>query len=107
MKLDLTASLTTLDGTELRADPERPLTLREAIRGALEAQPFEMSPDGARRPRPPTMKEVMDRLEIATKLREAGEALDLTEDEVGLIQEAVLVAYTMPVAMAVVARLKA
>ncbi len=102
MKIALATVHSTLDGTELRLDHQTPMTLRHAIRTALEAQPVETGRTGERQARPPTMKEVMDRLEIATKLHEARDEIDLTDAEVSLVQEAALVAYTMPVAMAFV-----
>lgn len=108
MRLDLSAPAQTVDGVPLMLAPERPATLRDILTTALEHQPTEADQRGGRRPRPATLAEINERLDLRSLFpaRDAADqTVEINRGNAAKLIQLVLDACPVPTAMAMVALL--
>lgn len=108
MKLDLSTHATTMDGVPLMLSPDRPATIRDILTTALEHQPSEPDQRGGRRPRPATLAEINERLDLRGLFppRDAADqTIEVNRGCASKLVQLVLDACPVPTAMAMVALL--
>ena len=101
MKYDLNTVVTKASGEVIDRVADTPLTVRDCLDIVLDSQPVDLDRgSGDYRPRPATVKEIRDRMAIHAKFPKPGDedqSIDLTVEEVTLIQTAALNSLTVPV----------
>lgn len=110
MRLDLSASAKSMDGAPLMLAPDRPATLRDILTTALEHQPSEPDQRGGRRPRPATLAEINERLDLRALFPAtdaADQTVEINRGNAAKLIQLVLDACPVPTAMAMVALLGA
>ena len=110
MKLDLSTPARTMEGAPLMLAPDRPATLRDILTTALEHQPSELDQRGGRRPRPATLAEINERLDLRGLFPApdaSDQTIEINRSNAAKLTQLVLDACPVPTAMAMVALLGA
>ncbi|WP_430256559.1 hypothetical protein [Neorhizobium sp. DAR64872/K0K18] len=104
MRINMTTEITSMSGMPVTNAKGEPMTVREALFLALETNPMEKDASGSLRPCPPTMPELMKRIELGGAIKD--DEADLTIEQVAALKEMVRMGLAVAAALPVIAHLE-